>query len=180
VEIVESYLERFSNLNLGPEMLFGILVVVFLLLYGLSLGRTRALVSLLGIYIAYVLQAIFPYFLELHDALRFSPEMYVTRIALFLVFYLTVFAILNRSLVKHRLTMKEFSIFWVSLISLLQLGILVSIVLNFIPVDKLTIFPEYLSGYFAEQRALFFWLTAPVLILIMMRREKKSRSSTQD
>ena len=180
MEIVKSYLEKFSNLSLGPEMLFGILVVVFLLLYGLSLGRTRALVSLLGIYIAYALQAIFPYFSELHDALRFSPEMYLTRVALFFVFYLTVFAILNRSLVKHRLTMKEFSIFWVSLISLLQLGILVSIILNFIPVDKLTIFPEYLSGYFAEQRALFFWLTAPVVLLISMRREKRSRSSTKD
>ncbi|MBI2068604.1 MAG: hypothetical protein HYT67_00650 [Candidatus Yanofskybacteria bacterium] len=180
MEIINSYLEKFSDLNLGPEALFGILVVVFLLLYGLSLGRTRALISLLGIYIAYVLQAIFPYFSELHDAVRVSPEMYLTRIALFFVFYLTVFAILNRSLVKHRLTMKEFSIFWVSLISLFQLGILVSIILNFIPVDKLTIFPEYLLGYFAEQRALFFWLTAPVLILLMMRREKRSRSSTQD
>ena len=180
MDIVKPYLEKFSSLNLGPEALFGILVVVFLLLYGLSLGRTRALVSLLGIYIAYALQAIFPYFSELHDALRFSPEMYLTRVALFFVFYLTVFAILNRSLVKHRLTMKEFSIFWVSLISLLQLGILVSIILNFIPVDKLTIFPEYLSGYFAEQRALFFWLTAPVVLLISMRREKRSRSNTQD
>ena len=180
MDIVKPYLEKFSSLNLGPEALFGILVVVFLLLYGLSLGRTRALVSLLGIYIAYALQAIFPYFSELHDALRFSPEMYLTRVALFFIFYLTVFAILNRSLVKHRLTMKEFSIFWVSLISLLQLGILVSIILNFIPVDKLTIFPEYLLGYFSEQRALFFWLTAPVVLLISMRREKRSRSSAQD
>lgn len=179
MEIVNSYLEKFSALNLGPEMLFGILVVVFLLLYGLSLGKTRALVSLLGIYIAYVLQAIFPYFPELHDALRFFPEMYLTRVVLFFIFYLTVFAILNRSLVKHRLTMKEFSIFWVSLISLLQLGILISIIFNFIPVDKLTIFPEYLLGYFAEQRALFFWLTAPVVLLISMRREKRSRSSVE-
>lgn len=177
MELVNSYIQKFSSLRLGPESLFGILIVVFLLLYGLSLGRTRALVSLLGIYIAYVLQAIFPYFSELHDAVRFSPEMYLTRVALFFVFYLTVFAILNKSLVKRRLTMNEFSIFWVSLISLLQLGILVSIVLNFIPVDRITIFPEYLLGYFAEQRALFFWLTAPVVILIMMRREKRSRSS---
>ena len=178
---MDKYLDYFnfsslSQFSLGPEALFGILVVVFILLYGLSLGRTRALVSLLGIYIAYVLQAIFPYFSELHDALRFSPEMYLTRVALFFVFYLTVFAILNRSLVKHRLTMKEFSIIWVSLISLLQLGILLSIVLNFIPIDKLTMFPENLSGYFAEQRALFFWLTAPVVLLISMRREKRARA----
>jgi hypothetical protein len=177
VELLASYLEKFSSLNIGPEMLFGLLAAIFLLLYSLSLGRTRALVSLLAIYIAYVLQAIFPYFSELHSAIRFSPEMYITRVGLFLIFYVVIFAILNRSLVKHRLTMKEFSLFWVSLISLLQLGILVSVILNFIPVDKLSIFPEYLLGYFAEQRALFFWLTAPVVILITMRRDKRSRRS---
>ena len=170
---MDKYLAYF---NFGPPTLFGILIVIFLLLYGLSLGRTRAIISLLGIYIAYALQALFPYFSELHNGLRFSPEMYMTRVALFFVFYLIVFAVLNRSLVRHRLTMKEFSIIWVSLISLLQLGILLSIVLNFIPIDTLTMFPKNLSGYFAEQRALFFWLTAPVLILLMMRREKRSRA----
>lgn len=169
-------MEKLSSLNVGPEMLFGLLAVIFLLLYGLSLGRTRALISLLAIYIAYVLQAIFPYFSELHNTMRLPVEMYVTRIAIFFIFYIVIFAILNRSLAKHRLTMKEFSIFWVSLISLLQLGILVAIVLNFIPVDKLSLFPEYLLGYFAEQRALFFWLTAPIVILITMKREKRSRS----
>ena len=179
---MEKYIPNFNlaslsglNFDLGPESLFGLLVVVFLLLYGLSLGRTRALMSLLSIYIAYVLQATFPYFSELHQAVRFSPEMYMTRIALFLLFHITIFAILNRSLVKHHLTMKEFSIFWVSLISLLQLVILASIILNFIPKDQITMLPQSLLGLFAEQRSLFFWLTAPVLILIAMRKEKRSK-----
>ncbi|MEX2090777.1 MAG: hypothetical protein WD989_01430 [Candidatus Paceibacterota bacterium] len=174
MELIKPYLEKISSLKLGSESLFGILVIVSILLYGLSLGKTRALISLLAIYIAYVLQAIFPYFSELHNAIRFSPELYMTRIALFLVFYIIIFAILNGSLVKRRLTMNEFSIFWVSIISLLQLGILTSVILNFIPADELTMFPKYALGYFAEQRALFFWLTAPILILIMMKRDKRS------
>ena len=161
-------------------MLFGFLIVIFLLLYGLSLGRTRALVSLLGIYIAYVLQAIFPYFSELHDTVRISPEMYLTRIALFFVFYIIIFAILNGSLVKHRMTMKEFSFFWVSFISLLQLGMLLSIILNFFPSEKLTMFPPSVLLYFGEQKALFGWLLAPVVMLIFMRRDKRSRSVAQD
>ena len=165
-----------AQLSLGPELLFGILIIIALFLYGLSLGRTKAIISLLGIYIAYVLQAIFPYFSELHKAVRFSPEMYMTRTVMFFIFYIIVFVILNRSLVRHRTTMKEFSIFWVSLISFFQLGILISIILNFIPIDKLTMFPSSLVGYFAEQRALFFWLTAPILILILMRRERRTKS----
>jgi len=182
---VEKYLSYFNfsfltQLSLGPSLLFGILIVIFIFLYGLSLGKTKAIISLLGIYIAYVLQAIFPYFSELHKAIHFSPEMYVTRIVIFFIFYIVIFFILSRSLVRYRTTMKEFSIFWVSLISFFQLGILISIILNFIPIDKLTMFPSSLVGYFAEQRALFFWLTAPILILILMRRDKRAKSDAQE
>ena len=181
MELVNSYFGQLAQLSATfqaePKILIGGLVLVCLLLYGLSLGRTKALISLLAIYIAYVLQAMFPYFSELHKAVRYSPEMYMTRIALFLIFYIIVFAILNRSLVKQRLTMKEFSFFWVLFISILQLGILVSTILNFIPPDKLAAFPKSILTYFAEQRALFFWLAFPVLILIMMRKEKTRRTS---
>ena len=48
------------NFNFSPSGLFAILVLIFLLLYGLSLGRTRALISLLGIYIAYAIMSVFP------------------------------------------------------------------------------------------------------------------------
>jgi len=180
VETVNFYLAKFSNLNIGPEILFGLLVVISLFLFGLSLGRTRALVSLLAVYVAYVLRVIFPYFSELKKIAPNFSGAYIVSIAVFFVFYILAFFILNRTLIKRRLTMSEFSIFWIAFISFLQLGIFVSIVLNLVPANERIIFPEYLSGYFAGQKALFFWLTAPVVVLLLMRREKGSRKSKQD
>lgn len=183
---MEKYIPNFnlaaiSNFNFGPSGLFAVLGLIFLLLYGLSLGRTRALISLLGIYIAYAIMSVFPYLDRLHDLVRVSPELYITRVGLFLFVYVVVFSILNRSLVKSRLTLKEASFFSVSVISILQLGLLITIITNIIPLSALKI-PGNLSGlteYFSTNEALFYWFLVPILIVSFMRGSKKHRNSEE-
>ncbi len=165
------------NFDLGPSGLFAILGLIFLLLYGLSLGRTRALISLLGIYIAYGIMSVFPYLDRLHDLIRVSPELYITRVGLFLFIYIVVFAILNRSLVKGRLTLKDASFFSVSVISFLQLVLLITIISNIVPVSVLKISGN-LSGiaeYFSTNEALFYWFLSPIVVLLFMKSDKKSK-----
>lgn len=165
-----------SSFSLGPEMLFGVLALIFILLYGLSLGRTRALVSLLAIYIAYSIQSVFPYLDRLHDLLSISPDLYITRVALFLVTYILVFLILNKSLVKRRLTLADASFFSVSIISLLQLIILVTVITNIVPLSALRLngkIPGDFVQYFATQEALFYWFLAPIVVLLFMKSETK-------
>ena len=82
-----------ENLNLGPTTLFVGLALVFLILYGLSLGKTKALISLLGIYVALAFDAAFPYLEQLHDALPIETEIYATRLVVFMLMYLITFAI---------------------------------------------------------------------------------------
>ena len=163
------------NFHFGPSGLFAILGLIFLLLYGLSLGRTRALISLLGIYIAYAILSVFPYLDRLHELIKISPELYITRVALFLLIYIIVFAILNRSLVKSRLTLKDASFFSVSIISILQLGLLITIITNIVPVSALKISGN-LSGfaeYFSTNEALFYWFLAPIVVVSFMKGNKK-------
>lgn len=173
---MEKYIPNFdlaaiSNFNFGPSGLFAILGLIFLLLYGLSLGRTRALISLLGIYMAYAIMSVFPYLDRLHDLIRVSPELYMTRVGLFLAFYVIVFAVLNGSLVKSRLTIKDASFFSVSVISFLQLGLLITIITNIVPVSALKISGElaYLSEYLSTNEALFYWFLMPIVIVSFMR-----------
>ncbi|MDO8483276.1 MAG: hypothetical protein Q7S86_05690, partial [bacterium] len=147
----------------------------FLLLYGLSLGRTRALISLLGIYIAYAITSVFPYLDRLHDLIKVSPELYVTRVGLFLFFYVLSFAVLNGSVVKNRLTLKDASFLSISIISIMQLGLLITIITNIVPVSALKI-PGNLSGlteYFSTNEALFYSFLAPILVVSFMKGEKK-------
>lgn len=181
---MEKYIPNFdlaaiANFNLGPSGLFAILGLIFLLLYGLSLGRTRALVSLLSIYIAYAIMSVFPYLDRWHDLIRVSPELYMTRVGLFLFVYVVVFAVLNGSLVKSRLTIKDASFFSVSTISILQLILLVTIISNIVPVSVLKISGNlpYLLEYLSTNEALFYCFLIPIIAVSFMKRDKKHKSS---
>src|SRR3989344_7337871 len=106
----------YQGLNLSPTSLFFGLILVFMIIYGLSLGRTKALISLLGIYVALAFDAAFPYLEQLHDALPIETETYATRLVVFMLMYLLTFAILNKSFASKRLTLKDSSIISVGVI----------------------------------------------------------------
>ena len=165
-----------ENLNLGPTTLFVGLALVFLLLYGLSLGKTKVLISLLGIYVALAFDAAFPYLEQLHNALPVEVEIYVTRLAVFMLMYLLTFAILNKSFASKRLALKDSSIISVSVISLTQIGLLMAVITNIIPDEIIEKMPEYLSAYFSTKEALFFWIVIPILLLVFMRKGKRNNS----
>lgn len=164
-----------QNLNPEPATLFVGLVLVFMIMYGLSLGRTRALVSLLGIYVALAFDATFPYLEQIHNALPVKTDIYTTRLGLFLLMYLVIFSILNNSFAKGRLTLKESSIISVAVISLAQIGLLVAVITNIIPDEIIQKMPQYLSAYFSTKEALFYWIVVPVIVLIFIRSKKAAR-----
>lgn len=177
MEFVKQYLGNFESLggrisgvDLGPQVLFFTLGVIFILLWGLSLGRTRALVSLLAIYIAYVLETLFPYLSYINDGLNLNYDISFIRIGLFFAIYIIVFAILNGSVVKARLTMGETSLAIVGLISALQLGLLTSIIVNNLSAVILRQAPEFILPFFYGQQALFAWFLAPVISLLFIRK----------
>ena len=165
-----------ENLNLGPTTLFVGLALVFMILYGLSLGKTKALISLLGIYVALAFDAAFPYLEQLHDALPVEVEIYATRLAVFMLMYLITFAILNKSFASKRLTLKDSSIISVSVISLTQIGLLIAVITNIIPDEIIEKMPEYLSAYFASKEALFVWIIVPIFMLIFFRKSKRKNA----
>ena len=152
----------YQGLDVGPTTLFVGLILVFTIIYGLSLGRTKALISLLGIYVALAFDAAFPYLEQLHNWLPVAGEIYTTRVAVFLVVYLIVFAILNNSFAKGRLTLKETSV------------VSVAVITNIIPDEIIEKMPEYLSAYFATKQALFYWIIVPIILLTFIRKSKKN------
>lgn len=168
----------YQGLSLSPATLFVGLVLVFMILYGLSLGRTKALISLLSIYVALAFDATFPYLEKLYTLLPVAEETYYTvRVTLFLLVYLLVFAILSNSFAKGRLTLKESSIISVGVISLAQIGLLVAVITNIIPNEIIEKMPEYLSAYFGTKEALFYWIIIPIIILIFLKKGKKGNSA---
>ena len=149
--------------------LFGALGTIAISLYGLSLGRTRAVMSLLAIYATFTFDKTFPYFDKIQVITGSSIESHWLRIGLFFLAYAVIFTIFSFSFIKKRLSSAEFSLFGIVLISFLQLGFLVSIIFSFLPEILLSELSFNLSQYFSTQQALFLWAVAPLPVLFFLK-----------
>lgn len=151
-----------------PRGLFVATVFVVLVLYGLSVGRTKALVSLLSIYVAYTLTVLFPFLdgvaVRMNDQIR--P---VTAVLVFLSAYIIVFLLLSHSSMRTRMTLGEISMLQVLLISVVQIGLLASIATSLVPPQLAQRAFGSLLPFIAGQRALWLWAAASVAILPVLR-----------
>jgi hypothetical protein len=156
----------------NPKSLLALAVAVVLVLYGLSVGRTRALVSLLSIYFAYLLTVLFPFLPWLMQRVPSRFEQF-TPVALFVVLYVLTFMILTQSLLHGRVTLGEISVWHVLIISVVQVGLLTSICMSLLPNDESANLLGPLSRWFGSQRALWSWAVASLLIMPFMRAHRR-------
>lgn len=170
--------EQFADLDVGPLAWAVGLTLVFLVIYGLSLGRDKALVSLLSIYIALAFDASFPYLGKIHEMIGVTANIYSTRLAVLMVVYLIVFWVLRRSFSKSKLALRDSSYFAVAMVSLAQVGLLIAIITNIIPSVILDDMPQYLTAYFGSNLALAFWVVLPIVLLLILRGSRKRSSSS--
>lgn len=167
-EAIRPYLDYFTSFGLSSNVLFGVLFLVFLLVWGLSLGRTRSVISLLSIYVAFSLERLFPYFEELKNAAKFSFEEYYLRIGLFLAAFIVVFLVFNYSFIRRKFSSADFSLFSILLIGFFQVGLLASIIASFLP-PELTLKllgPAY--SFIGTPEALFLWSVVPIAALLFL------------
>ena len=149
--------------------LFGALGAVSLSLYGLSLGRTRAVMSLLAVYVAFTFERLFPYFQEIQKMISGGVAEYWVRISYFLAAYILVFVIFNFSFLRKRFSSSEFSLFGILLISLLQLGFVSSVIFSYLPHELALKWSFGFYDYLGTPQALFFWAIAPLPALFFLR-----------
>ena len=154
----------------GPYQLSIILLLLAVFLYGLSVGRTRAMLSLLAIFVAFMLTMAFPFLGLLSESTPdwFNPEF--LRVLLFALFYLGASFVLSFSALKHRLSMGELAFAKVLIISLFQVCLLTSALAFLLPVEVLPGNFTELYPFFGTQRALFFWAVASLAILPFVKR----------
>lgn len=155
-----------------PRGLFALGAVVVLVIYGLSVGRTKALVSLLAIYVAYVLTVLFPFggWLAAQVPERARDGLPLT---LFLALYLLAFLALSRSLSRGRLALGEISLVQVLLISAVQVGLLASTGASLLPDATAEQLFGPLQAYLGSPRALWGWAAASLLILPLLRTRRR-------
>ncbi len=173
------YVQKFFGDAGLPKLNYGWLVALFFVfvvfLIGLSLGRSRILLSLICLYIAAFLEPHFIYFDKLREVAfrqaQGKPEFWL-HIGLFLIFFIVSLLILNRSALKHSLTLRETSFLPIILIAILEIGFLASLIMAYLPSEISEGLPVWAVKFLDTQNAQFWWALAPLLLLLFMRRKK--------
>ena len=166
-----------SNMNWSQptwDLFIILFFIVAAFLYGLSLGRDRIIVILVSIYmsLAIVEHAPFissPDFQE--NVNNVVSQLFVFRISAFLVVFVLLFFMLSRSaLVKTIASSDTHGAWWqVLLFSILHVGLIVSVVLSFLPPEATEGLAPYTRNLFATENARFVWIILPIIAMILLK-----------
>lgn len=169
LKTIQGYVGDFNlpNLNLVTIIILFVLLMVFL--FGVTFGRSRLLIGLLSLYVARVLESVFPYFDWLKGQLKNTDASFI-HAGLFVVIFMITFVLLERSVLRARLGLSEASVAFVGFLSLLELGFLISIATIYLPTEVYRILPPQVLEYFNTKTAQFWWSAAPILSLLFMRK----------
>lgn len=180
ISIFSKWAQKYIGDVNSPQLRYNWLVIFFfifvIVVVALSLGRTRMLLALLSLYVAAFLESQFVWLDKLREVefFQWKPDFWL-HLALFFVIYFIVFGILNRSIIKPRLSMAEASFFSVLAIAFFEIGFLATIILNYFPPELLERIPSRLASYFATKTALFAWAALSMLVLLALKRKKQEK-----
>lgn len=174
---MSSFLQSFVTLNFSNpswDLFILIFFVVVSLLYGLTLGRDRIVVVLVSIYMALAVVQNAP-FLKNFTATVTLNQSFAFRITVFLGIFLILFFLLSHSgLVKILGQGSGRGSWWqVMLFSFLHVGLLLSVILSFLPEVARNELAPITKALFVSDMAKFVWIIAPILVMTIVREEKK-------
>lgn len=151
-----------------------LLFVIGALLYGLSLGRDRVIVILVSVYMALAVVANAPVLRDLNLLQLSLNDNYVLKIGFFLGMFVALFFLLSRSALLHTIgSTGAPGSWWQTIVfSVLQVGLLISITLTFIPQDVTNTLTPFTRDVFLSYWGRSAWLILPVVFMAIAPRSK--------
>lgn len=172
-----SYVGNLNFENPTWDLFIIIFFVVATLLYGLSLGTSRIAAILFSTYTAYAIVLSVPFFRDVKSAEVGVNQFFVANISVFVGMFVALFLLISRSAITKSLAPAEDRGSWwrVILFSVLQVGLLISIILSFLPKESLDQLQPATRDIFASPVGFFSWMVAPIVMLALFARKKKKR-----
>jgi len=153
-------------------ILFVFLAVAFV--YGLSMGKNRLVVVILGAYFSFLLTKFFPWtdlpLINLEEAPSSTVQIFIF-LAIILGFY---FLIPHSALSSAvRLRGRGRASWWQTLVlSILQIGLIFAVILSFLPSKITAGLSPLAKTIFVGPLAQFIWLLLPLLAIMFFRRRR--------
>ncbi len=142
--------------------------IVGSLLYGLSLGRDRIIVILVSMYMALAVVSNTPLLNSLNLSFHVN-ENYVLKISFFLGIFIVLFFLLSRSaLLKTIGGSGGPGAWWQTIIySILQVGLLISVTLSFLPKEMTQALAEGTRQVFMGDIGRSAWVVLPIVFMAL-------------
>jgi len=154
--------------------LFFLFFLLVIFLAALSFGKTRILLALLATYVAAFLESIFWYRLEMEKLMRSFlklPPGFWVHLIVFVVFFILVFLILNRSVLKPKMSLHESPPVMILFLSVLLGVFWLSIVGGYLPAD-FSLVSKSIQKYLVLPSIKFTMAALPMVVLLFFKRKK--------
>lgn len=163
-----------SVLNGGASLfLLFFLLVVFLV--ALSFGKTRIFLALTATYVAAFLESIFWYRPTLEKSLpnflKF-PASFWSHLLVFLLFFIISFLILNRSILKPKMSLQESPPVAILFLSILLGVFWIAIVTSYLPMGTSIVTYPLAKKYLALSSVKFTIAGLPLIALLFFKRKR--------
>ena len=167
----------FLNVNWAAptwDLFIALFFLVSALLYGFSLGRDRIIVIMVSVYMSLAVVTSAPFIKDLSTEINIATSLFAFKLSTFLVVFLVLFFFFSRSALLHALgTANAPGSWWqVLLFSVLHAGLLVSIVLSFLPAGMLTTLAEPTRQIFMSEFGRFVWITLPIVAMVGLKGDE--------
>jgi hypothetical protein len=152
------------------------------LLYGMTMGRDRVIVVLVSVYMALAVVGNAPVLRDINAFQISFNDNFALRITFFVGTFLVLFFLVSRSALMHTLGRRAGLGSWwqTMLFSILQVGLLISIALAFLPQEILNNFSPLTLQVFTSYWGKSGWLILPLLVMAVAPRGSGRRDDWDD
>jgi hypothetical protein len=173
---IAQYIQRINWAAPSWDLFIVLFCLVAVFLYGMSLGRDRVIVVLVSIYMALAVAANAPFLDNLKADVALG-DFFAFRISTFLGVFLLLFFLLSRSALLRTFGNMASGSWWqVLMFSTFHVGLLVSIVLSYLPKEAVALLAPETQKIFATETARFVWISMPIVAMVLIKSEPLDRS----
>ena len=171
------------------DLFIVIFFIVAAFLYGLSLGKDRIIIILVSIYMSLAIVEHAPFLNSawLQDWINNAiNQFFVFQISAFVLLFVALFLIITRSALVKTIASSDTAGSWwqVLIFSILHVGLLVSIILSYLPKEAAhSVLAPLTKQLFTTDGAQSFWIIGPVIAMVVLKgtgSKKRKRREEAD
>jgi hypothetical protein len=148
--------------------------VVAAFIYGLSLGRDRIIIILVSIYMALAIVNTAPYLKSFSAEISYNNAS-VLKATVFVGIFVILFFLWSRNALLKTIGISGGQGTWLQsiLFSFFHVGLMLSILLSYLPQSTLGNISPGMRNLLISDPARFFWLVAPLLVMVLVKKKKE-------